>query len=192
MRAHAAWAVSSAAVITLLAASGDPALAHPKRRAGLWEVRSASADTLGMAPTRYCVGESTDTADTHLDRSNGPKGSCSLGQFLPAGQGWVAESVCREGKNTVTSRAVATGDFENEYRIDTVVTYTSAAGNRREDREAAVARWLGARERNQRAGDLVIPGMGTLNMGDGTFKAEPAQRARRAPARSDSPAAPRR
>ena len=30
------------------------------------------------------------------------------------------------------------------------------------------------------------------NMGDGTFKAEPAQRARRAPARADSPSAPRR
>lgn len=134
-----------------------------------------------MAPTLFCVGEHTDTARAHLDRSPGPRGSCSLGEFVRSGEAWVAESVCREGRSTVVSRAVASGDFENAYRIDTIVTHAAtAAGTRREDREAVVARWLGPCEPNQRPGDLVIPGMGTLNMDDGTFRAEAPSRPRRA------------
>jgi hypothetical protein len=175
-RALPALACAAAAL-----AATAPADAHPRRRAGLWEVRVASSDAIGMAPTLFCVGEHTDTARAHLDRSPGPRGSCSLGEFVRSGEAWVAESVCREGRSTVVSRAVASGDFENAYRIDTIVTHAAtAAGTRREDREAVVARWLGPCEANQRPGDLVIPGMGTLNMDDGTFRAEAPSRPRRA------------
>ena len=89
------------------AGAQDPAF--PKRRAGLWEVRTVSAQASGLAPTRFCVGDQTDRADGHLDRSVGSRGACTLGAF-------------------------------------------------------------------QRAGDMVIPGMGTLNMVDGSFRAEPPPR----------------
>ncbi len=163
--------------------------AHPRRRAGLWEVRSVSTDSIGMPPTRYCVGEQTDSLRSHLDRQPGARGSCSHGEFLRAGDAWVAESVCREGRSTVTSRAIATGDFDAEYRIDTVVVQAGGSA-RREDRDAIVARWLGPCEAGQRPGDLVVPGMGTLNMDDGAFRAEPAPpRPRRVAAPTDAPAA---
>ncbi len=136
-----------------------------------------------MPPTRFCVGEATDTAASHLDRAGGERGSCSLGQFVRTGDAWVAESVCREGRSTVVSRAVASGDFENAYRIDTIVTQAGASpAPRREHREAVVARWLSPCYAGQRPGDLVVPGMGTLNMEDGTFRAEPTPRRRAAPA----------
>lgn len=187
MSAGARLAVALAAAAALAPAPAD---AHPKRRAGLWEVRSANSDSLGMPPTRFCVGEQTDSARAHLDRSPGLRGSCSLGEFVRSGEAWVAESVCREGKATVTGRAVATGDFETEYRIDTVVTHAApGASGRREDREAVVARWLGPCETGQRPGDLVVPGMGTLNMDDGTFRAEPPSRAARAPTATGQPPA---
>jgi hypothetical protein len=168
------------------AVTADPAQGHPQRRPGLWEVRSAGVDALGMPPTRFCVGEQTDTPSAHLDRSPGPRGSCSLGEFVRTGDAWVAESVCREGRTTVTSRAVATGDFRTAYRIDTLVTHDASAP-RREERDAIEARWLGPCEPGQRPGDLVVPGMGTLNMDDGTFRAEPPARTRRG-----QPAAPPR
>lgn len=180
--------LAAACVLGLLLAFG--AGAHPKRKPGLWEVRSAGVEAFGMPATRFCVGERTDTAQSHLDRSTGARGSCSLGEFVRAGDAWVAESVCREGRSTVVSRAIATGDFESEYRIDTVVVHSPAgAGGRREDREAVVARWLGPCEPDQRPGDLVIPGMGTLNMEDGTFRAE-SPRTRRAGAPGAAPSAP--
>lgn len=181
---HAATAALAALVAMWVA---PPAAdAHPKRRAGLWEVRSTNADAVGLPPTRFCVGEQTDSERAHLDRSPGPRGSCSLGEFVRSGEAWVAESVCKEGRSTVTSRAVATGDFETEYRIDTIVQHAGAGARPREDREAIVARWLGPCESGQRPGDLVVPGMGTLNMDDGTFRAEPPTR----PARAATPAAP--
>lgn len=170
----------AACALVLLAGGAD---AHPKRKPGLWEVRSAGVEAIGMPATRFCVGERTDTAQSHLDRSTGARGSCSLGEFVRAGDAWIAESVCREGRSTVVSRAIASGDFENEYRIDTVVVHSGPnAATRREDREAVVARWLGPCEPDQRPGDLVIPGMGTLNMDDGTFRAESPRTRRPAPA----------
>ncbi len=147
---------------------------HPKRKAGLWEVRGVSAQASGLPPTRFCVGESTDTRASHLDRSVGERGACTLGAFTRAGEAWLAESVCRESRSVVVSRAIASGDFETEYRIDTLVSYDPPLGGvRREDREAIVARFLGPCANGQKAGDVVVPGMGTLNMVDGTFRAEP-------------------
>ncbi len=146
----------------------------PKRKAGLWEMRGVSAQASGLAPTRFCVGETTDTASSHLDRSVGERGACTLGAFKRAGDAWLAETVCRESRSLVTSRAIAAGDFDVEYRIDTLVTYDPPLGGvRKEDREAIVARRLGPCPAPLKPGDVVIPGMGTLNMVDGGFRPEP-------------------
>jgi hypothetical protein len=178
-RAHAPWqaAASSLGLALLCAATplGAQAADYPKRKPGLWEMRSTGAQANGLAPTRYCIGESTDSADAHLDRSTGQRGACTLGPFRKAGEGWLAESVCRESKTTVRSRALATGDLSSAYRIDTVVNYDPPlAGTRKEDREAVVATWLGECLPGQKTGDMIIPGMGTLNMIDGRFKPEPS------------------
>lgn len=168
-----------AAAATIAAAS--VAADFPQRKAGLWEVRSAGAEASGLPPSLHCVGEFADSAGAHLDRQVGTKGSCTMGAFERVGDAWVAESVCKEGRTTVTSKAIASGDFENEYRIDTVVSHdTPGPGARREDREAVVARMIGPCPAGQRPGDMYIPGMGTLNMVDGTFRAAPPPRRRAA------------
>jgi len=152
------------------------ALDYPRRKPGLWEIRNAASENLGMPPTSYCVGEQTDTPANHLDRVAGEKGSCSIGSFKRVGISWVAESVCKDSRSVVVSQSVASGDFQAQYRIDTLVFYSPPlANNKREDKEAVVARYLGACGAGQRPGDLVVPGMGVLNMGDGTLKQAPAR-----------------
>jgi len=139
-------------------------------------VRNAASENLGMPPTSYCVGEQTDTPAHHLDRVAGEKGSCSIGPFKRVGISWVAESVCKDSRSVVVSQSVASGDFQTQYRIDTLVYYSPPlANNKREDKEAVVARYLGACPAGQRPGDLVVPGMGVLNMGDGTLRQAPAR-----------------
>ncbi len=151
-------------------------LGYPRRKPGLWEVRNSAGDTLGMPSTSYCVGDRTDTQENHLDRAAGEKGSCSIGAFKLVGISWVAESVCKESRSTVVSQSIASGDFQTQYRIDTLVFYSPPlANNKREDRESVVARYLGPCGPGQRPGDLVVPGMGVLNMGDGTLKQAPAR-----------------
>ena len=146
-------------------------MAYPRRKPGLWEVRSGATDNQGLPPARFCVGENTDNAAIQLDRMAGEKGSCSIGAFRRVGTTWTAETVCRDSRQTVISQSVASGDFLSEYRIDTLVFYSPPLpGGKREDRESVTARYLGACKPGQRAGDLEVPGMGTLNMNDGTLK----------------------
>ncbi len=164
-----------------LAVRAQPADDFPRRRAGLWEVRSVGAQASGLPPARICVGDGTDSASNHLDRSVGERGSCTLGPFRRAGQAWLAESTCREGRTVVASRSIASGDFESSYRIDTLVSYDPPlGGTRREDKDALEAAWLGPCMPGQKPGDMVVPGMGTLNMLDGAFRAEPPARGRAA------------
>ena len=158
-------------------AGAPPRPAFPRRRIGLWEVRSVGSQAAGLPAMQFCVGENTDTAESHLDRTPGVRGACTLGAFVRAGDAWLSESICRESRTTVTSRAVASGNFDSEYRIDTLVTYDPPLGGvRREDKDAVAARWIGACAPAQRPGDMIIPGMGTLNMTDGGFRPEPEPR----------------
>ncbi len=155
-----------ATMLAQAAASG-----FPQRRPGLWEVRGVGADAAGLPATLHCVGEHTDTAAHHLGRTPGIRGVCRLGPFVRAGDAWVAESVCREGKTVVSSRKVAVGDFRSQYRIDTVVRYEPPlAGVREEDKDALEAKYLGPCEPGMRPGDMVMPGMGILNLDDGTLR----------------------
>jgi hypothetical protein len=148
-------------------------LSFPKRKAGLWQVKAIGLEQAGMPPTLFCVGEATDTQAQHLDRKPGVLGSCSLGSFKQAQGGWLAESICKDSKTTVKSQAVLTGDLNVEYRIDTVVTYMPPiSGTRKSDQDSLVAKFMGSCSATQKPGDLVVPGMGTLNLSDGTFRAE--------------------
>jgi hypothetical protein len=146
----------------------------PKRKAGLWQVKAIGLEQAGMPPTLLCVGEASDTQAQHLDRKPGVLGSCTLGSFKQAQGGWLAESICKDSRTTIKSQAVLTGDLNSEYRIDTVVTYLPPiAGTRKTDQDSLVAKFMGACSANQKPGDLIVPGMGTLNLIDGTFRAEP-------------------
>jgi hypothetical protein len=153
--------------------SADTENSFPKRKAGLWQIKAVGLEQAGMPPTLFCVGEVTDTQTQHLDRKPGVLGSCTMGSFKQAQGGWLAESICKDSRTTVKSQAVLTGDLNLEYRIDTVVTYLPPiAGTRKTDQDSLVAKFMGACAAAQKPGDLVVPGMGTLNLNDGTFRAE--------------------
>lgn len=156
-------ALALAATVAQAAASG-----FPQRRTGLWEVRAVGAEAAGLPPTLHCVGENSDTAEHHLGRTPGVRGACRLGPFVRAGDAWVAESVCRDGKTVVSSRKVAVGDFRSHYRIDTVVRYEPPlAGVREEDKDALEAKYLGPCSPGMKPGDIEMPGLGVLDLGDG-------------------------
>ena len=161
------------AVGALLAALAAQAAASgfPQRRPGLWEVRGVGSEAAGLPASLHCVGEHSDTAEHHLGRTPGVRGVCRLGPFVRAGDAWVAESVCREGKTVVSSRKIAVGDFRSHYRIDTVVRYEPPlAGVREEDKDALEAKYIGPCDPGMRPGDMMMPGMGILNLDDGTLR----------------------
>jgi hypothetical protein len=160
---------------------GEVVFDFPKRKAGLWELKGASAQAAGLPPAMLCIGDQTDSKPAHLDRLFGRKGACLNEPFKRVGNGWFAESVCKEGKVVVTSRALASGDFNAEYRIDTQVLYQPALnGVKKEDKDAVVGVFQGPCKPGQRPGDLTMAGMGKLNMIDGKVQqiAEPRRKNR--------------
>lgn len=156
---------------------GPGSLDFPRRKPGLWEIRSSASEQLGLPPVVLCVGPDTDTPEHHLDRRVGKRGACQLGGFRRVGINWMADSTCRDSRTRIVSQSTASGDFQTQYRIDTVVFYSPPLpNNKREDRESTQARYLKACPDNAKPGDLTIPGMGILNMLDGALRAEPAAR----------------
>ena len=164
---------------TSLSKPPDSGTPFPKRKAGLWEIKIAASQQAGLPPTQLCVGENTDNNQIQLDRKPSTKGACKTGAFQRVGNGWLIESICKEGKFNVTSRSLASGDFESEYRIDTFVSYAPPlASGKREDKDALVAQWIGECKAGQKVGDMFVPGMGYLNMIDGSVRpiAQPKQK----------------
>jgi hypothetical protein len=156
----------------------DPAPTYPKRKAGLWEIKTTAASGSGLPPSYLCVGENTDNSQVQLDRQSSNAGACKFGSYQKVGNGYLAESVCKEGRNNITSRSLASGDFEKNYRVDTFVTYSPPLkSGKREDKEALVATYMGNCRAGQKVGDMFMPGMGYINMVDGSVK--PADQGRR-------------
>jgi hypothetical protein len=157
-------------------------LPYPKRKPGLWEVKTVASQNAGLPATLFCVGEETDNAKTSLDRQASTEGSCKFGGFQRVGNGWLSESVCKEGRVNIVSRSLASGDFEKDYRIDTFVSYSPPLGSgKREDKEALVATFLGDCRPGQKVGEMFIPGMGYISMIDGSVRPiqEPKTKAKR-------------
>lgn len=168
-------ALDSELIVPLDSIASPGRLDYPRRKPGLWEIRSGASEQLGLPPVRLCVGDQTDTPEHHLDRKVGKRGACQLGAFKRVGINWVADSTCKDSRTTIVSQSTVTGDFQSHYRIDTVILYSPPlANNRREDSEYTEARWLGACPDNQKPADLTIPGMGVLNMLDGGLRPESA------------------
>lgn len=155
-------------------ASRPGSLDHPRRKPGQWEIRSSASDQLGLPPVVICVGPETDRPEQHLDRRVGKRGACRFGPFKRVGVYWMADSVCRDSRSTVVSQSTAKGDFQTRYQVENVVLYSPPlANNKREDRESTSARYLGACPEGHAPGDMVVPGMGVLNMQGGRERAAP-------------------
>lgn len=145
----------------------------PKRQAGLWEIQSEVSRAAGLAPAQQCVGPNSDTAREHLDRTIGRRGYCDLSPFTRNENNvWIAQSTCRHRRKVVITRKIATGDFLTNYRIDTIVRSRRKRRTRTLVQDILQARYLGPCLAGQRPGDLITPGMGTLNMTDGAFQRE--------------------
>jgi len=119
------------------------------------------------------VGPNSDTAREHLDRTIGRRGYCDLSPFTRNENNvWIAQSTCRHRRKVVITRKIATGDFLTNYRIDTIVRSRRKRRTRTLVQDILQARYLGPCLAGQRPGDLITPGMGTLNMTDGAFQRE--------------------
>ena len=155
------WAaLASLAIATLPAGAAD----LPKRKPGLWEVVTSQAGGPPGPRAQLCIDEKTDDMAQQLAAG---AVSCSRQDVRRDGDRFVAESTCRIGESTATTKMVFSGTFDSAYQVDIDAKYAPPLMGMGEGRSTVKARWLGPCRAGQRPGDITLPDGTVLNLHDG-------------------------
>jgi hypothetical protein len=159
-----AFAIAALGIVTFAAAVDADAQGAPKRKPGLWQ-QSISHSAQGVPPTsmQMCTDEKTD--DLIANRAAGnEKQQCTQQSVKREGNAYVVEAVCKDGKTTVRTRGVFSGDFNTRYTGEMRSTFDPPMHGMKEMTQKMEARWVGPCKPGQKPGDVVVEGMGTMNM----------------------------
>jgi hypothetical protein len=150
--------------VALLAAAigGLPAAAAdlPARKAGLWEVKTATDNRGGGLVVQQCIDQATDQM---LQSSTGPiaAASCTRRDVQKSGDTLVIDSTCTVDGKAAKSHAVVTGSFDSAYTMN--VTSQGEALQTGLNM-TMTAKWLGACAVDQKPGDVIMPGGAKVNI----------------------------
>ncbi len=159
------------ALMTALAASlatAAQATDMPKRKSGLWEVKTQMAGmpagSQPQGPIQMCIDQTTDNM---MQERSKEKVNCPT-MDVNRGIGKVTmHMVCKhDGGVTSTTDAVITGDFDSNYKSDMTIRYDPPQHGMKETRMSQEARWLRPCKPGQRPGDVIVQGMPKMNMQD--------------------------
>ena len=154
--------VSLALLAALLAATAGAADA-PRRRSGLWEVRTQMAGMPSQGPLLMCVDQARDNLMQERARE---KVDCPV-MDVSRGAGKVTiHSVCKLDGTTATTDAVITGDLDNTYRNDMQIRYNPPQRGMSEMKMTQEARWLGPCKPGQKPGGVMVSGMPPVDTGN--------------------------
>ncbi len=137
----------------------------PRRKSGLWEMKTQMEGMPSGGPIQMCVDQNTDNLIQDEARSKKP--DCPVMQVSTAAGGKVIlHSVCRIEKTTATTDAVISGDFNTSYKSDMKVSYNPPMHGMSDMKMTQEARWLGPCKAGQKPGDVMMQGMpgGKMNM----------------------------
>lgn len=159
--------VVSTLVVALAAAAIHPVLAQegPKRKPGLWEIKST---VMGMnSSVQQCVGPGSDDLMARQARDR-QHADCSATQVTRQANGVRVHSVCKMEARTVTTDGEFTGSFDSAYK-GKLVSKMDPPQNGVSSTEINIdARWTGPCAANQKPGDMVVstPGGQRIDMND--------------------------
>lgn len=129
----------------------------PKRKSGLWEMKTQMEGMPSPGPMQMCVDQNTD--NLMQDKARAEKVNCSAMDVKQAGGRTTIHSVCKHEGTTVTTDGIITGDFASGYRSDMKMRYSPAQEGMKDMHVIQEAKWLGPCKPGQKAGDIIMPGM---------------------------------
>ena len=163
---------SAAALSGFVLISTAYAADMPKRKSGLWEIKTLMKEMPGGGMTmQHCVDEKTDDL-MQRDADKQAKQSCTVSNMKRDGDRMTVQSACKMDKSTVTTDSVFTGKFDSAYRVDMKSRYEPPLHGMKENAMSMEAKWLGACKPGQKPGDMVMQGMPGMPKG---MKFNPSQ-----------------
>ncbi|MBS1190303.1 MAG: hypothetical protein H6R10_2095 [Rhodocyclaceae bacterium] len=144
-------------VIAGLLAGAAQAADMPKRKSGLWEMKTQMAGMPSAGAMQMCVDQNTD--NLMQEQARGEKPNCSAMDVNRSGGKMAIHSVCKHEGITVTTDAVITGDFESGYKSDMKMRYSPPQHGMSEMQMTQEAKWLGPCKPGQKPGDMMMSGM---------------------------------
>lgn len=138
----------------------------PKRKSGLWEIRTQMEGMPTPSVIQNCVDQNSD--NLMRQRAN-EKPNCSVMDVKHRGNVVTIHSVCQikdKPPTTATTDAVITGSFDSGYKNDMTISYNPPTHDMSKMQMTQETKWLGACKPGQKPGDVVMPGMGNFNMND--------------------------
>ncbi len=164
------------AVLTLPAAPafGDE---FPRRRAGLWEMKT-SGGPVGAQTLQQCIDAGTD--DLLRMQSNEGR-NCSKPVVERNGNRYRVTSLCDQAGTKSSLDGVYTMTKDTEYTGDMKMTFDPPLSGASEMNMKMDGKWVGACKPGMKPGDVVMQGMPRLNVlemgrGGGGVSAEQARR----------------
>lgn len=156
----------AAVILALVCASPAAAVDLPTRKAGLWEIKSASEG--GQMPAQtilQCIDAATDKL--MQEKFSGGGDLCSKQDMRKSGDSLVVESSCKIGTTAMKVRAVFEGDFQSAYTVKVSTTQEGAPSQPGGTTNLTMqAKWLGACKADQKPGDIEMPGGMKMNILD--------------------------
>jgi hypothetical protein len=128
----------------------------PKRKAGLWEIKTTVKDLPNRSPKALqCVDEATDAAMLKIGQGM-TSGACSENSTKKEGKNFVSDSVCTIGGSKIESHAVFSGDFQSAYKAEIESKYEPPLMGRTESHTILEAKHIGPCKEGQVPGDVVM------------------------------------
>ncbi|MHB1292644.1 MAG: DUF3617 domain-containing protein [Sulfuricella sp.] len=145
-------------------AGGALAADTPKRKTGLWEIKSQMEGMPSMGAMQQCIDQNTD--DLMQQRATKEKPDCSVMDVKPQGSKVTMHSVCKFEGTTATTDAVFVGAFDSAYKGDMKTRYNPPMHGVSESKMTMEAKWLGPCKPGQKPGDVIMPNMKNMNINE--------------------------
>lgn len=133
----------------------------PRRKSGLWEMKTQMAGIPPQGPIQMCVDQASDNV---MQERTKEKVNCPVMDISRSAGKVTIHAVCKHEGMTSTSDSVITGDFDTAYRNDMVIRYDPPQHGMKEMKMVQEARWLGTCKPGQKPGDMIMPGKQKFNM----------------------------
>lgn len=138
----------------------------PKRKPGLWEIRT-SIPGHGPAQTmKQCIDAASDAKLAQMGKSMGKNmgAQCAKNEFRKEDGKFISESDCTAGGTRMISKSVFSGDFNSRYTSETTTRYDPPMMGTKEQKMTLSARWVGPCEAGQKPGDVILPSGMKMNI----------------------------